>query len=234
MDIKRLAEPFAPEQIHWRIGATNQKKIARETNNQKARPTKGIALAYIDARDVMERLDEICGPENWQSKYEHASNHGYVCSIGICINNEWVWKANGAGETQVEAQKGASSDSFKRAAILWGIGRYLYDVKSPWVNINEYGDIDPNDKKKLVSMLPNAPRQQEQKTPFDEPNQQDEVAQELEDLKSTISQITTIGNLKGLWATGRVKSFWEKANDDQRRELETAKEAKKAQLTVAA
>lgn len=80
----------------------------------------------------MERLDEVCGPENWQCKYTHAGQKT-VCDIGICTDNGWVWKADGAGDSDIEAEKGALSDAFKRAAVRWGIGRYLYDLDSPWV-----------------------------------------------------------------------------------------------------
>lgn len=130
--LHKLKEPFAPDRISWRIGATNKEK------------TKGIALAYIDARDVMQRLDEVCGPENWQCRYPHAGSKT-VCDIGIRLMStiqagseihhtyEWIWKSNGAGDTDVEGEKGAMSDAFKRAAVLWGIGQYLYDLNSPWV-----------------------------------------------------------------------------------------------------
>lgn len=224
MNIKQLSEPFDPKKVHWRVGAMTKDK------------TKCIALAYIDARDVMDRLDEVCGPENWQSKYEHASNHGYVCSIGIRIGDEWVWKANGAGETQVEAQKGAMSDSFKRAAVLWGIGRYLYDVPNTWVKLDKYNKIEQHELPKLMRTLPNAPKQQAPKaeTPFDASSEQDDMAKELGDLIATIEQITTMNNLQGLWATARLKKFWADATDDQRKELDAAKNAKKATLEMAA
>jgi len=136
---QKLECPFPPSAISWRVGTTNQKRVARETGNSKARPTKGQLLAYIDARDVMERLDRACGFENWQTRYTLADNGLLICEIGIRINGEWVWRANGAGDTQVEAEKGKCSDAFKRAAVLWGIGRYLYDLDSPWVELDQYG-----------------------------------------------------------------------------------------------
>lgn len=88
----------------------------------------GKELAYIDARDVAKRLDEVCGV-NWQCKYEHLNNGTAVCSIGILIDGEWVWRADGSDETDIEASKGALSRAFVRAASRWGIGRYLYDLK---------------------------------------------------------------------------------------------------------
>lgn len=121
-----LREPFPAASVSWRVGSTTKDK------------SKGLPLAYIDARDVMERLDDVLGPESWQSRYTHAAQKT-VCEIGIKINAEWLWKANGAGDTDFEGEKGAMSDAFKRAAVLWGIGRYLYDIKSPWVEIEPQG-----------------------------------------------------------------------------------------------
>lgn len=126
VDFAKLAAPFPPERISWRVGSTTQDK------------KKGMALAYIDARDVMDRLDQVCGPEGWQRQYPHA-NGKTVCAIGIKVGDEWIWKADGAGDSDVEAEKGALSDAFKRAAVSWGIGRYLYDVDSPWVEIEPMG-----------------------------------------------------------------------------------------------
>lgn len=148
MNIDDLRKPFDPKLISWRVGATNKKK-----NNGVA--TKGIALAYIDARDVMQRLDDVCGIGNWQNKHPHA-NGKTSCAIGIKINDEWVWKENGAGDSDTEAEKGAFSDSFKRAAVLWGIGRYLYDVPNIWVEVDEWGAIKNKNDPKLIQALENA------------------------------------------------------------------------------
>lgn len=141
----RLAEPFPADAVSWRVGSTNGDK------------TKGLALAYLDARDVMDRLDLVCGPAGWQCRYSHA-NGKTVCDIGILVTHErrtpgagpggsalvdetseWIWKADGAGDTDVEAEKGALSDAFKRAAVRWGVGRYLYGLKSPWVALEPAG-----------------------------------------------------------------------------------------------
>jgi hypothetical protein len=49
-------------------------------------------------------------------------------------------KADGAGDTDVEPEKGALSDAFKRAAVRWGIGRYLYGIGPVWVSLEPEGD----------------------------------------------------------------------------------------------
>lgn len=131
---QKLECPFPAKSISWRVG-------------QKTKDgSKAKLLAYIDARDVMERLDKACGFDNWQCRYTLASEGLLICEIGIRIDVvEWLWRANGAGDTQVEAEKGKASDAFKRAAVLWGIGRYLYGLDTPWVELNQYGkwDKDP-------------------------------------------------------------------------------------------
>lgn len=119
-EIKGLFAEFPMADVHWRA-----QQVTKDG-------TKALALAYIDARDVMDRLDNICGSDGWQNRYSHADNK-VVCEIGIKVDGEWIWKANGAGDTQVEAEKGSLSDAFKRAAVLWGIGRYLYAIPAPWV-----------------------------------------------------------------------------------------------------
>lgn len=143
IDFNALKAPFPADRVSWRVGSTTPDKA------------KGIALAYIDARDVMERLDEVCGPDKWQCDYPHAGSKT-VCRIGIRIGDEWVWKANGAGDTDIEAEKGALSDAFKRAAVLWGIGQYLYDLGTTWVELTPKGrsyEIASHESKRLERIL---------------------------------------------------------------------------------
>jgi hypothetical protein len=132
--LNKLARPFDVKKISWRVGATSKDK------------TKAIALAYIDARDVMKRLDDVFGM-NWQCKYSHAETKT-ICEIGVLIDSVWIWRSGGAGDTDIEAEKGAISDAFKRAAVLFGIGRYLYNLPNEWVAIDEYKKI------KQVPQLP--------------------------------------------------------------------------------
>ncbi|MBF9050665.1 recombinase [Roseobacter sp. HKCCD9010] len=124
MNLSNLSAEFPRESVHWRV---------------QGQPYKGrdgyaaLALAYIDARDVMDRLDNVCGPEGWQDSYEETSTGRTICTLSIKIGDEWISKSDGAGGTQVEAEKGGLSDALKRAAVKWGIGRYLYRLDSPWV-----------------------------------------------------------------------------------------------------
>jgi len=49
-----------------------------------------------------------------------------TCELSIRFGERWITKTDGAGDTGIEGEKGAISDSLKRSAVLWGIGRYLY------------------------------------------------------------------------------------------------------------
>lgn len=149
--MKALARPFDPRSISWRVGPTMRDK------------SKGQVLCYIDARDVMKRLDDVQLQHGvmWQSEYLPVHTHTVICRVGLllpvldpgdglpCDDGmgrlavHWLWRSSGAGETQVEGEKGATSDAFKRAAVCWGVGRYLYGIKGPWVELDD-GRL-PND-----------------------------------------------------------------------------------------
>lgn len=140
IDFTKLLAPFPAEAISWRA------------QNMKADGTSALALCYIDARDVMRRLDEACGPEGWQDSYAETPKGRLICTISILCDGEWIAKSDGAGDTDVEGEKGAISDAFKRAAVKWGIGRYLYDVEATWADCepmkNREGELLKNSKGK--------------------------------------------------------------------------------------
>jgi hypothetical protein len=85
----------------------------------------GRMLDYVDARFVMDRLDEI-GAENWQDRFEDRANGSVRCGIGVLVDGEWVWKWDVGTESDIESEKGSYSDAFKRAGVKWGIARDLY------------------------------------------------------------------------------------------------------------
>ena len=121
--IAELSAPFHPDDIKQRYA------------NMKTRT--GKKLSYIDARNVMERLDQVVGLENWQSKVT-VQCEKTLCELSVKINKEWITKTDGAGDTQISGEKGGVSDAFKRAAVLFGIGRYLYEGRNPTTVYNEY------------------------------------------------------------------------------------------------
>lgn len=87
---------------------------------------KANMLAYIDARYVMDRLDEAT-EGYWTSEYKEIKGNLF-CGISILLDGEWVTKWDVGVPSNFEAQKGEASDSFKRAGVMWGIGRDLYSL----------------------------------------------------------------------------------------------------------
>ena len=144
LKLELLARPFPANEVDWRVGST--------TRDGK----KAMALPYIDARVVMDRFDDVCGLAGWQNKYSHVGQKT-ICDIGVRIGDEWIWKADGAGDTQFEADKGAMSDAFKRAAVRWGVGRYLYSMGDQWVELDERKRFTESAKINLKASLKSSP-----------------------------------------------------------------------------
>lgn len=127
-DFNKLKAPFKPEEIEFRVGSTNKDK------------TKGLALAYVTNRAIQNRLDEVFTPFGWQNSFREWKGTSQICGISVWDDkkNEWITKWDGADDSQTEAIKGGLSDSMKRAAYQWGIGRYLYELPDTWVPLDEY------------------------------------------------------------------------------------------------
>jgi hypothetical protein len=115
--------------------ATDLTRLSEPTPDleKKTRPAPGGSgkmLTYIDARYVMDTLDKVVGPSNWQNRFALDANGNLTCGIGINVDGEWVWKWDVGTESSIEATKGNFSDAFKRAGVHWGIARDLYDDRS--------------------------------------------------------------------------------------------------------
>lgn len=139
MDImKELQKPFTIEELEFRIGAQTKDK------------TKAIPLVYVTNRAIQNRLDEIFTPFGWKNEYKQWKE-GQLCGISVLHNNEWITKWDGSSDTKIESLKGGLSDSMKRAAVQWGIGRYLYESENIWVPIvNGRMNLTLKDKQRIL------------------------------------------------------------------------------------
>lgn len=122
MDLAKMHDPFPASDVEWRL----------QTCGKNSSGFWARALAYITNRAIMERLDEVCGPENWRNEFTTAPVGGVLCGISIRVGLGWVTKWDGAENTDIEAVKGGLSGAMKRAAVQWGIGRYLYNLEEGW------------------------------------------------------------------------------------------------------
>ena len=125
---RELKQPFPANEVEYRV---------QKSGIDKNGKPYAMVLAYITSRAVHNRLDEVFGMGGWQNTQEALPNSvgdGALCGISIKIDGEWITKYDGAENTNIEPIKGGLSGSLKRAASLWGIGRYLYDLPSMWVD----------------------------------------------------------------------------------------------------
>ena len=134
MNLSKLKEPFAINDIEWRLQQCGESKEGK---------IWGKCLAYITSRAVQERLDEVCGPDGWRSEIRKDGD-AYLCTLSIRITHddgsiEWISRTDGADATDKESVKGGISGALKRAAVQFGIGRYLYNLEEGWITVCENG-----------------------------------------------------------------------------------------------
>lgn len=120
-----------------------KKEIPYKFKPQTCKYGKATIVAYIDSRDAQDLLDDVCGPENWQDDYRVIDGKVYG-GIGINVGTAeypmWVWKWDCGVESNMEQEKGQASDAFKRAAVKWGIGRFLYRLDMIQLPTKKYKD----------------------------------------------------------------------------------------------
>ncbi len=120
---------------------------------QSVKGNRALALAYIDCRVIQDRLDAVLGVENWQDEYELLTDGSVLCKLQLKIGERWITKMDvGSPSDQPDGGdrlKAAFSDALKRAAVKFGIGRYLYRLPAQWA------DYDP--VKKQFTQPPQLP-----------------------------------------------------------------------------
>jgi hypothetical protein len=118
-----------------------------DTSEVKFKPAvvsgnRALALAYVDARVIQDRLDEVLGVEGWQDEYEILADGSVVCKLRLRLGDEWITKMDVGGPSEQpdegDRRKAAFSDALKRAAVKFGIGRYLYRLPSQWVDYDTH------------------------------------------------------------------------------------------------
>jgi len=101
-----------------------------ESHELKLRSQTGRQLTYITARTAMNRLDNVLGPENWWDEYVPSEN-SVLCRLTIRLpDGSTLTKCDAGGYAGMadsgDDDKSGYSDAFKRAAVKFGVARYLY------------------------------------------------------------------------------------------------------------
>ena len=111
-----LSSQFELSELEWRVS---------RSGIHNGKPWAAI-LCYVTARAIMNRLDNVVGQFNWSDSYTHIDG-GIECKLSIKDDvGRWITKIDASPTTEIEALKGGYSKSLVRAAVKWGIGRYLY------------------------------------------------------------------------------------------------------------
>lgn len=122
-----MAEPTRDEQVVAQLSAPFPENEIRWVPKGGGRE-----VAYVTARHGMNRLDEAVGPAFWSDHYEIFGQDGVLCRLTVSFDggSTWVTKCGIGGyagmQDAEDDEKSAESSAFKRAAVKFGIGRYLY------------------------------------------------------------------------------------------------------------
>lgn len=122
-DLKVLSAPFPKERVGAKIGSLSKDR------------SRGMLVLYLQHTDVYSRLEEV--DPSWSAEVTDERIVSDTCVVRVRMTVKGVSRENAGegGDT-----KSAISDAVKRAAMLFGVGRYLYDSETVWVEYNESKD----------------------------------------------------------------------------------------------
>jgi len=128
INLDKLKEPVPLEGLQFFPGAI------------KKDGSEGLVLAYIDATFAADRLDDACGPENWDLSDAKPIFEGdrVVCverTLRLRLNGGWVGRTDYGypnDDKDSEPIKSMASDALKRCCWLWGVGRELRRGPNVW------------------------------------------------------------------------------------------------------
>lgn len=145
-----------------------------EGDEVKVRSQQGRQLHYITARVAMNRLDSVLGPENWWDDYE-AFGGGVKCLLTVRLpDGTTITKAGIGGITPMhdasDSDKTGESDAIKRAAVKFGVARYLYRDGVPDFVADYHGEpSQPEPPRQAPQRQHEAPRQDGEWKQYDGP-----------------------------------------------------------------
>jgi hypothetical protein len=129
--LERLQDRFAEAELEWRL------QQAGEKNGR----IWAICVPYVTNRAIQQRLDDVAGADGWKNEYAKGPDGGVLCGISLRVGGEWVTKWDGAENTGIEGVKGGLSAAMKRAAVQWGVGRYLYGLEESFARVSPTGKL---------------------------------------------------------------------------------------------
>jgi hypothetical protein len=122
-DLEILKAPFSKDRLGVKVQSVNKDR------------TRAMLVLYLQHTDVQDRLEQV--DPAWTSEVLSETREGDTVYVRSRMTVKGVSRENvGEGGDP----KAAYSDALKRCAMLFGIGRYLYDSETVWVDYNESRD----------------------------------------------------------------------------------------------
>lgn len=95
---------------------------------------KGVTFAeytpYLTANQIKERLNLTVGVFGWEDSFEEmSSDNGMICNLSVMGNSKSGVGSSFKTHENIDQDKTKESDSIKRAAISFGIGAYIKNIK---------------------------------------------------------------------------------------------------------
>jgi hypothetical protein len=140
--LAQLEAPFATSEIKWRVTHTSRDG------------KKGAIIPFADPRAYTDRLNKVFTPAGWTRQYivTTVSNISRMVTrdktiqtgkilVTCIVTIPGVGTHTGSGEEWADnenAMTSAEAQAFKRACSCFGLGRYFYDVREQWVELDDY------------------------------------------------------------------------------------------------
>lgn len=122
-DLTKLKSNFPKDRLGVKVQSLSRDK------------TKALLVLYLQHTDVQDRLEEI--DPSWTAEVLHEQVQNSAWYVRMRMTLKGVSRENvGEGADP----KSAYSDAIKRCAMLFGVGRYLYDSPTVWGDYDESRD----------------------------------------------------------------------------------------------
>jgi hypothetical protein len=201
--LERLREPFPDTDIEWRVQRT-----LRRNNKWYA-----VVLPYVTSRAIMNRLDDVFGLTGWKNEFLRWGERGVKCRLWVKIGDEWLYREDGASfednKEHIDQIKSTFSNALKRAAVQFGIGRYLYYLDETIVELKTQGKnyvkIKEGNQEKYLYWdppqlpawaLPKGNREESNTAVVPKPNQNQQNPQQMQQNNKRIKLVKELQNMR--------------------------------------
>lgn len=124
-----LLEPFPPEEMLWRVEALSKDK------------RKALVVPFVSHSALLDRLDEVLGPQGWQDSYEVLQVQPNLCAVKCRLT---ILNTSKEDLGEGDSLKAAFAEALVRAAAKFGVGRRQTQLEQQWVDYDaSTGQFNP-------------------------------------------------------------------------------------------